>query len=104
MAQNDKFESFQLIPELNLSGLLKHLFNERIMLGDLDSRNRVEMAIANDDNEEAGGFSGGAFNPAVALSQSVAGFFAWGDIWVYLLGCLGGGALAAMLFRTVNPA
>ncbi len=50
-----------------------------------------------------GKYSGGAFNPAVAVSQSVASFFAWSDIWVYLVGCLGGGALAGFVFNMLNP-
>lgn len=49
-----------------------------------------------------GGYSGGAFNPAVAIAQSVGGFFAWGDIWIYLLGCFGGAALAAIVFKMNN--
>lgn len=50
-----------------------------------------------------GKYSGGAFNPAVAISQSIAQFFSWADIWIYLLGCLGGGALAAVVFNFLNP-
>ncbi|MFN0175778.1 MAG: MIP/aquaporin family protein [Saprospiraceae bacterium] len=46
-----------------------------------------------------GGLSGGAFNPAVAVGASVAGMFAWEDIWVYLLGTLLGGAAAATVFH-----
>jgi aquaporin Z len=49
-----------------------------------------------------GGFSGGAFNPAVAISQSIAGFFAWGHIWIYVVGCFGGAALAAIVFLNNN--
>lgn len=45
-----------------------------------------------------GKYSGGAFNPAVAVSQSLAGYFAWSDLWVYLLGCFGGGAVAVPVF------
>ncbi len=50
-----------------------------------------------------GKYSGGAFNPAVAISQSVAGFFSWGHIWIYLVGCLGGGALGGIVFKLLNP-
>ncbi len=50
-----------------------------------------------------GQYSGGAFNPAVAVGQSVARFFAWGDFWIYLVGCLGGGALAGIVFNMLNP-
>ncbi len=50
-----------------------------------------------------GGISGGAFNPAVALGISVMKMAAWTDIWVYLVGCLAGGALAAIVFKMNNP-
>ena len=50
-----------------------------------------------------GGISGGAFNPAVAVGISVMKMAAWQDIWVYLVGCLAGGALAAIVFRANNP-
>ncbi len=49
-----------------------------------------------------GGISGGAFNPAVAVGASVMQMFAWPNIWVYLLGCFAGGAVAALVFKTVN--
>lgn len=49
-----------------------------------------------------GKFSGGAFNPAVAVGATAAGIFEWADIWKYFLGCFGGGALAALLFRISN--
>ncbi|MFN0034350.1 MAG: MIP/aquaporin family protein [Saprospiraceae bacterium] len=48
-----------------------------------------------------GGLSGGAFNPAVAVGASVAGMFAWGDIWVYLVGTVFGAAAAATAFQAV---
>jgi aquaporin Z len=50
-----------------------------------------------------GGVSGGAFNPAVAFGASLMGLFAWANIWIYLLGCLAGGALAGLVFRALNP-
>jgi aquaporin Z len=50
-----------------------------------------------------GGISGGAFNPAVAVGISTMKLAAWGDFWVYLLGCFGGAALAALVFRINNP-
>jgi aquaporin Z len=49
-----------------------------------------------------GGFSGGAFNPAVAIGQSLSHAFAWSNIWIYFVGCFGGGALAALVFKTNN--
>ena len=51
-----------------------------------------------------GGISGGVFNPAVAIGVSTAGMISWSMIWVYLLANLGGGALAALAFRALNPA
>ncbi len=48
-----------------------------------------------------GGISGGAFNPAVAVGVSTASMAAWSDIWIFLIGCFGGGALAALVFNTV---
>jgi len=50
-----------------------------------------------------GGISGGAFNPAVAVGISIMKLAAWNDIWVYLVGCFGGAALAALVFRINNP-
>lgn len=49
-----------------------------------------------------GGVSGGAFNPAVATGISLAGIKSWSDIWVFLLGNLGAGAVAAFVFNYVN--
>jgi aquaporin Z len=50
-----------------------------------------------------GVISGGAFNPAVAIGISIMKLASWSDIWVYLLGCFGGAALAAVVFRMNNP-
>ena len=50
-----------------------------------------------------GGISGGAFNPAVAVGISLMHLASWSDFWVYLLGCFGGAALAALVFRINNP-
>ncbi|MES1220594.1 MAG: aquaporin [Bacteroidota bacterium] len=50
-----------------------------------------------------GKFSGGAFNPAVAAGLCVTKAICWQNIWVYLVGCLGGGALAAIVFKINNP-
>ena len=49
-----------------------------------------------------GGFSGGAFNPAVAIGQMIGGHMAWADTWIYLVGCFGGAFLAAVVFRVLN--
>jgi aquaporin Z len=50
-----------------------------------------------------GGVSGGAFNPAVAVGVSIAGLVSWSMLWLYLVACLLGGALAGMAFRLLNP-
>ena len=50
-----------------------------------------------------GGLSGGAFNPAVAIGASIMKAFSWSNIWIYLVGCFAGAALAAVLFNWINP-
>jgi aquaporin Z len=50
-----------------------------------------------------GGTSGGAFNPAVAIGISLMHLVSWSNIWIYLVGCFGGAALAAIIFRINNP-
>ena len=50
-----------------------------------------------------GDFSGGAFNPAVALGATIMKLFAWNNIWIYLVFCFAGGALAALIFNLNNP-
>lgn len=49
-----------------------------------------------------GGISGGAFNPAVALGITLLGLSAVGNIWIYLLANLAGGAAAALLFNALD--
>jgi aquaporin Z len=49
-----------------------------------------------------GDISGGAFNPAVAVGVSMMGLFPWSNIWLYVLADLLGGALAALVFNTIN--
>ncbi len=49
-----------------------------------------------------GEFSGGAFNPAVAIGASVMKAFDWSNIWIYLVGCFGGAILAALVFKMNN--
>ena len=51
-----------------------------------------------------GGVSGGAFNPAVALGASVLGIFKWSHYWIYIVGPILGGAVAAGAFLYVQPA
>jgi aquaporin Z len=50
-----------------------------------------------------GGLSGGVFNPAVAISVSIAGLVSWSMLWVYVVANLAAGALAAVAFRLFNP-
>ena len=53
----------------------------------------------------AGGpISGGAFNPAVAIGFTLMGLSTVGHLWIFLLGNLAGGSLAAWVFRLTNPA
>ncbi len=46
-----------------------------------------------------GGVSGGAFNPAVATGITLMGLSGWDHYWVYLVGELGGAAVAALAFK-----
>ena len=49
-----------------------------------------------------GGISGGAFNPAVGIGGNlIKGSF--GDVWIYVVGPLLGGVLAALVFKICNP-
>jgi aquaporin Z len=50
-----------------------------------------------------GGISGGAFNPAVAVGATVMGLFSLANIWIYLVANFAGAALAATVFKIVNP-
>ena len=50
-----------------------------------------------------GGISGGAFNPAVAIGASLMGALSWGNIWIYLVANLLGGAAAAYAFKSAHP-
>ncbi len=50
-----------------------------------------------------GNISGGAFNPAIAIGISVMGLSAWPSIWIFLLADFLGGAVAALVFKAVNP-
>jgi len=49
-----------------------------------------------------GGISGGAFNPAVGIGPTIInatmGGGSWGALWIYIVGPLAGGALAATVF------
>jgi aquaporin Z len=50
-----------------------------------------------------GSISGGAFNPAVAVGITVMGLSSVANIWIFLVADFAGGALAAFVFRAVNP-
>lgn len=58
-----------------------------------------------------GGFSGGAFNPAVGLGPTLMSLIVGAEVgkeaiqlvWIYLAGPFAGGALAAIVFRIQNP-
>jgi aquaporin Z len=51
-----------------------------------------------------GDVSGGAFNPAVAVGVSVMGLSKMANIWIFLVANFAAGAVAALVFKTVNPA
>jgi aquaporin Z len=50
-----------------------------------------------------GGICGGAFNPAVAIGGVVMGLVQVSNLWLYLVGSFAAGALAALVFKFVNP-
>ncbi len=50
-----------------------------------------------------GGISGGAFNPAVAVGISLMGLSTWPNLWIFLVGNFAGGAVAALVFKALNP-
>jgi len=50
-----------------------------------------------------GDISGGAINPAVAVGITTMGLSPWGDIWIYLVAQIAGGAAAALAFRFIHP-
>lgn len=50
-----------------------------------------------------GPITGGAMNSAVAIGASLMGLLSWGNIWVYLVANLLGGAAAAYVFKYAHP-
>jgi len=50
-----------------------------------------------------GGISGGAFNPAVAVGITRMHLVDSANLWLYFTANLGAGALAALVFKFVNP-
>jgi aquaporin Z len=47
--------------------------------------------------------SGAAFNPAVAISAALMGLLSWSSLWIYFVANFAGGAVAALVFRFLNP-
>lgn len=54
-----------------------------------------------------GRITGGAFNPAVALGpelmDKLEGGAALNKFYIYIIGCFGGGALSAIVYKYLNP-
>jgi aquaporin Z len=50
-----------------------------------------------------GAISGGAFNPAVAVGITVMGLSAVANIWIFLVANFAAGAVAAFVFKWINP-
>ena len=50
-----------------------------------------------------GGISGGAYNPAVAVGITTMGLSTASNIWIFLVGNFVGGAVAATVYKFVNP-
>ncbi|HLF45269.1 MAG TPA: aquaporin [Chitinophagaceae bacterium] len=49
-----------------------------------------------------GKFSGGAYNPAVAIGLCFQKTLCWSQLWIYLSGSIAGAALAAITFKKIN--
>jgi aquaporin Z len=49
------------------------------------------------------GISGGAFNPAVAVGGTLMHLVKASNLWIYFVANFGAGALAALVFKFVNP-
>jgi len=50
-----------------------------------------------------GGISGGAFNPAVAVGVTLMHLAKASNLWIFLVANFAAGALAAVVFRMINP-
>jgi aquaporin Z len=50
-----------------------------------------------------GAVSGGAFNPAVAISAAAFKLIPMGQVWIHLIADFAGGAAAGLVFRALNP-
>jgi aquaporin Z len=50
-----------------------------------------------------GAIGGGAFNPAVAVGAAVMKLLSFSQIWVHIVADLGGGLVAGLAFKFLNP-
>ena len=50
-----------------------------------------------------GGYSIGAFNPAVAIGGAVVGLVKMSNLWIYFVGTFAAGAVAALTFKFIHP-
>ena len=50
-----------------------------------------------------GSIGGGAFNPAVAIGAAVMKLVSFSQIWVHIVAELGGGLVAGLVFKFLNP-
>ncbi len=50
-----------------------------------------------------GPISGGVFNPAVAVGITMLGLSSAANIWIFLVGNFAGAAMAATVFKLINP-
>ena len=49
-----------------------------------------------------GSVSGSAFNPVVAIASCIAHLSAWNNLWIYMVGGLGGAVLGTMTFKYIS--
>lgn len=49
-----------------------------------------------------GAISGGAYNPAIAISIATMGLTSISNIWIYLIANFAGGAVAALIYKLIN--
>ncbi len=50
-----------------------------------------------------GSVSGSVFNPAIALASNMTQLSQWANLWIYLVGGFGGAAIAAFVYKYINP-
>ena len=49
-----------------------------------------------------GSVSGSAFNPVVAIASCIAHLSTWNNLWIYMVGCLGGAVLGTIAFKYIS--